>query len=216
MSEEVTARLEAVAARLERVASKLGGGGGGGGDDDDDVPMWVTDYENIVNKEVKSVVESCKKMGIEASGNILMAAYQNTLSLIKRVPNSKKPNNQELQAFLKPGIEAIGQADNMKYKGKNFKKFGDFYKAMYEATMVISWVTMAPPMGLPAQHIEGQVQSTDFNLNRILKNDKSAKTKEFITTLKALNKKVQEYVKEYFKKTGLMYNPKGGSIADAA
>ena len=88
MSDEVTARLEAVAARLERVAAKLGGGGG---DDDDEVPLYVTDYQNIVSKEVNAVVEACKKVGIEECGKLLLTGYNNTLSLVKRVPNSKKP-----------------------------------------------------------------------------------------------------------------------------
>merc|ERR1712130_418197 len=40
-------------------------------------------------------------------------------------------------------------------------------------------------------------------------------TKDWIASLKALNKKICEYVKEYFKSSGLTYNAKGGSLADA-
>jgi len=40
-------------------------------------------------------------------------------------------------------------------------------------------------------------------------------TKAWIASLKALNKKVCEYVKEYFKSSGLTFNPKGASLADA-
>merc|ERR1712207_12326 len=80
---------------------------------------------------------------------------------------------------------------------------------------MISWVTMAPPMGLPKQHVESQNGSCDFNLNRVLKNNKDQDTKDWIKSLKALNKKICEYVKEYFKSSGLTYNAKGGSLADA-
>merc|ERR1719216_690599 len=86
---------------------------------------------------------------------------------------------------------------------------------MYEAIMAISWVTMAPPMGLPKQHVEQQLQAVDFNLNRVLKNDKSAEVKDWIQKMKALQKKLSEYVKEYFKSSGLMWNPKGGALGDA-
>merc|ERR1712048_1378415 len=103
--------------------------------------------------------------------------------------------------------------DNMRYKAKDIKTKGDHYKAMYEAVMMISWVTMAPPMGLPKQHVESQNGSCDFNLNRVLKNNKDQDTKDWIKSLKALNKKICEYVKEYFKSSGLTYNAKGGSLA---
>eukprot|EP01083_Nonionella_stella_P086225 239401_1 len=211
MSDAVVSRLEAVAARLERVASKLGGGGG---DDDDEVPMWVSDYEAIVNKEVKDMVAKSKAIGLETPGDLVLKGYQNTLSLVKRAPNCKKPAPQEMQAFLKPGIEAIGALDNLRYKAKDVKTKGDHYKAFYEAIMVISWVTMAPPAGLPKQHVESQVGSCDFNLNRVLKNNKGEDTKAWIQSVKALNKKVAGYVKEYFKQ-GLIWNPKGTSLSDA-
>merc|ERR1712048_366678 len=48
-----------------------------------------------------------------------------------------------------------------------------------------------------------------------LKNNKDQDTKDWIKSLKALNKKICEYVKEYFKSSGLTYNAKGGSLADA-
>ena len=103
----------------------------------------------------------------------------------------------------------------MRYKGKNTKKYGDHYKAIYDTVLIVSWVTMAPPQGLPHQHCNGQLQSADFNLNRVLKNDKSQEAKDFIKATKAVNKKICEYVKEYFKTSGLTWNPKGGSLSDA-
>ena len=105
MSSEVAARLEAVAARLERVAAKMGGGGGG--DDDDDVPMWVSDYEALVNKEVKAACDAAKKVGIAEAADLLMAGYQNTLSMVKRAPNSKKPTPVQFQTFHSPDIPVL-------------------------------------------------------------------------------------------------------------
>jgi len=214
MSAEVVSRLEAVAARLERVAAKMGGGGGD--DDEESVPLWVSDYDAIVSKEVKNAVDAAKKVGIEEAADCLMAGFQNTLSMVKRAPNSKKPSPQEMTSFLGPGIAAIGKLDNMRYKGKNAKTKGDHYKAMYEAIMMVSWVTMSPPQGLPKQHVEQQAQAVDFNLNRVLKNDKSAETKQWVAAMKALGKRMGEYIKEYFKSSGIIWNPKGGALGDAA
>jgi len=165
---------------------------------------------------VKEACEAAKKVGIAEAADLLMAGYQNTLSMVKRAPNSKKPTPQEMQSFLKPGIDAIGALDTMRYKGKDTKRFGDHYKAMYEAIMAISWVTMSPPNGLPKQHVEQQAQAVDFNLNRVLKNSKTAEIKEWIQKMKAMSKRLSEYVKEYWKSSGLTWNPKGGALSDAA
>jgi len=214
MSEAVTARLEAVAARLESVARKLGGGGGG--DDDDEVPMYVSDYEALVNTQVKEAVAAAKKIGIEEAANYLEQGFQNTLELVRRVPNSKKPNQQELLAFLKPCADAISALENMKYKGKNMKKFKNHYTAMSEAVNALQWVMMAPPNGLPKQHVESQSGSVDFSLNRVTKDNKDDDTKAWKAKMQAMNKKLCEYVKEYFKASGLTYNPKGGALSEAA
>ena len=88
MSAEVTTRLEAVAARLERVAAKLGGGGTG---DDDEVPIYVSDYESIINKEVKELAETCDKIGLEGASEPLLKAYANSIKIVRRIPKSKKP-----------------------------------------------------------------------------------------------------------------------------
>jgi len=74
---------------------------------------------------------------------------------------------------------------------------------------------MAPPMGLPKQHVEQQAQAVDFNLNRVLKNDKSDEVKAWNLKMKAMSKKLSEFVKEYFKSSGLTWNPKGGALSEA-
>jgi len=63
--------------------------------------------------------------------------------------------------------------------------------------------------------VEQQAQAVDFNINRVLKKDKSAEVKEWNLKMKAMSKKLSEFVKEYFKSSGLTWNPKGGSLSDA-
>jgi adenylyl cyclase-associated protein len=165
---------------------------------------------------VKAAVAATKKIGLDDPAGQLDAAYKNTLELIRRVPNSKKPANPELMAFLKPAVDAIGAMDTMRYKGKNTKKFKDHYTAIYEAVMSCSWVTMAPPQGLPKQHVESQSGSVDFSINRVCKSNKDDDTKAWKAAMQAMNKRLCEFVKEYFKSSGLTYNAKGGALSEAA
>jgi len=121
-----------------------------------------------------------------------------------------------LAEFLKPGDTAMSEADRLKNKGiepnsTDLKKFGDHYKASYELIQSIQWVMMVPPAQLPYQHVDAQSGATDFNLNRILKTA-DEKNKAWVRSFQALNKAHKEYVKMYFQKTGLEWNPKGGDL----
>jgi len=215
MTEDVTKRLEAVTARLEKLASKLEKGGSkGGGGDDEEIPQYVLDFESFINKEVAAAIKATQDIGLPDVPDLMKKAFDNVLDLIRRVPKSKKPDDQSLVAFLNPGIEVIKTADTLKVKGKDFKKFGDHYKAFYELVVSVSWVTMVPPTQLPYQHVEAQQGATDFNLNRILKGADD-KTKAWVRSLQALNKAHKEYVSNYFKKTGIEWNSQGGSLDSA-
>lgn len=207
MSKELLDRLETVTQRLERVARKLGGGG-----DEGETPEYVTTYDKIVTTEGAALVSATEalKFPEDIVGQI-KNAFTNIQSLIRRLPNSKKPSPTDLMGFLKPTSSAISETDRIKYRGKNFKKFGNHYKAAYEFVNQFQWVVQAP---LPAKFCASQQDSVDFNLNRVLKDNKDETTKAWIRALKAFAKKQSEYVKEFFK-TGLTWNPKGTDLASS-
>jgi adenylyl cyclase-associated protein len=137
------------------------------------------------------------------------------LDLIKRLPNAKKPEQSALVAFINPTLDAISKIDNLRYHGKELKKWGDHYKACYELVESLRWVLMVPPGGSPLGHCDQQTQAVDFNLNRVQKDAKDDKTKAFVQALKKAGKTQTEFVKENFK-TGLNWNAKGGDLASAA
>jgi adenylyl cyclase-associated protein len=218
---DLVARLESVASRLEKAASRIESGkGGGGGGDDIEAPLYVTEFQAIMNQHVAPAIKAAKELGIPDVPELLQKGYDNVFDLIKRIPSSKKPDQSVLMQFLKPGIDSINTADTLKVKGKDFKTWGDHYKAIYETLSGLSWVTMVPPGQLPFQHMEAQKQATEFNLNRILKDKKDEKSQQFVKKLQAMNKAVTDYVGTHFKKTGIEWNPKGsdfGSVkADSA
>jgi len=221
MSEEVTARLEAVAARLERVAAKLGGGGG----DDDEVPIYVADYEAIINKEVKDLAETIDKIGLEGAKQPMLDAFANSLQLVKRIPKSKKPSVGELNEFLSDG-KAAYEALNAKAepRGKAARKSDRdmemIYTAVREAANSTNWPKYAAPGMTPKQFIAGDCGATSSTkITQLLlkcKDDgKKQKGKDISPKLKALFDKLEEFVKEYFK-TGVDWNPKGVAISEAS
>jgi len=213
MSKELLERLESVTQRLERVARKMGGGGG----DEGGVPEYVTDYDRFMSTEVAQLISATEAMKFpEDISGLVKNGLNNIQSLIRRLPNSKKPQPNDLMAFLKGASGAINEIDRIKYRGKNFKKFGDHYKAMFEFINQLQWVTQDSSMGqLPGKHCQTQSEAVDFNLNRVLKNNKDDCTKNWMKALKAASKKQTEYVNEYFK-TGLTWNPKGTDLSSSS
>jgi adenylyl cyclase-associated protein len=153
-------------------------------------------------------------LGVPDVAPLITQAFNNVVELLKRVPNAKKPDTKELLAFLGSGSDAISKADNLRYRGKDLKKWGDYYKACYEVIVIIQWVTMVPPAGSPLGHCDQQSQACDFNLNRVVKEAKDDKTKVFVAALKKVCKTQTEFVKEHFK-TGITWNPKGESLGNA-
>jgi len=90
---------------------------------------------------------------------------------------------------------------------------------LYDMCTMSSWVLMAPPAGLPATHVQGQIDSTQFHLNRVLKNAKGTERegddKEFVVAVKALGTALHDFVKENFK-TGLEWKAGGVDLLSAS
>jgi len=208
MTDAIVARLEAVTARLERLARKQGGGG----DEEGAVPQYVTDFQSFMKEKVTPVIAAADACGAKAIGPLMTQAYDNIYLIIQATAACKKPSQGDLMSKLAPCVDAINKADQLKLKRS---KTDNHHTAFYETLVALSWVTMAPPHGLPAQHASAQGEATDFHLNRILKKTKdksdAATHKTFVQKLKQLHKAQAEFVKEYFK-TGLTWNPKGGDI----
>ena len=88
---DLLARLEAVTARLEKAAARMGGGGGAGGDDDDETPGYVTELQGIITAQIPKVTKACTDVGLAPAGDLIKTAYDNVLDFVARVPKVKKP-----------------------------------------------------------------------------------------------------------------------------
>mmetsp|Transcript_20807 Transcript_20807/g.33174 ORF Transcript_20807/g.33174 Transcript_20807/m.33174 type:complete len:487 (-) Transcript_20807:229-1689(-) len=225
MSQEVTARLEAVAARLEAVAAKLGRGrGGGGGDDDDDeVPEYVAEYEAFVNGKVKALADALKAIELNDVATNLMSSFQVSLTVVQRAPKSKKPTNDEFKKLVYDPIEQMARAATKKAygrKGYADQKVNDMCKKMEQLIRIPLWVMHSAPAMTPIQHIkdfcQGDVETAIGG--GIRNNSNDAQKKQFQSLLqgfKGMVDELQKFIKNAGFKTGVEWNPKGGSIMDA-
>jgi len=211
MADAVLTRLEAVTARLERLARRQGGGGG---DDDEEMePQYVIDFQSLCDNEVKAMGELAAKCGAPKIIDPLTKGFLNINAVMKALPKCKKPSQSEMMAFLGDAVNAIATGEKLKFKrGKSENHMAAFY----ETVVALSFIQMAPPYGLPLEHVKAQADSADFHLNRVLKKFKESSDAEthkaFVKATKAVHKKLVAIVKENFK-TGLTWNPKGGDLA---
>jgi adenylyl cyclase-associated protein len=85
-----------------------------------------------------------------------------------------------------------------------------------EIVACLSWVLIKPPPQTPAAFCKEAIASCTFWSNKIRKEFKGKDDKQiaFCDTLKAVGDDLVAYVTEYHK-TGLTFNPKGVSLAEA-
>merc|ERR1719336_1030325 len=144
---------------------------------------------------------------------LMTQAFKNVTAFLKASAACKKPQQPDMMAFLADAVGAIGAGEKLKFKRN---KVENHNAAFYELIVGISWVTMAPPYGLPLEHVKAQKDATQFHLNRILKKYKDSaekdKHKVFVKAFNDLNQAQINFVKEYFK-TGLDWNPQGIELA---
>jgi len=200
-------RLEAVAAKLERAAAKMGGGAAV---EEGVTPQYVTDYEEMMKNELEAFCEACTKVPdfykTDDCLNAIRAAFASICDLLKMTTVAKKPSVQDIVTFLAPVSESIKVINKLAGARKN--KAITQYKALCELVMMNTWPTMYPPNGLPAGHCKGQYESADFHYNRILMKEKTDENVVFVKAARALMKKNEELVKENFK-TGVDFVGKG-------
>jgi len=204
--EEQIARLEAVATRLENVALGAGKKSSGGADEvelSEASEDWLAFRKNEVEAALKAIeaLPNYSKKAASPLADTARAAYDEVTDYIVKADSCKKPTPAELQQALAKTIEAIGYYDGLIYSRKS--GMGDWqlhHKAIHAAMDCLTWVSMAPPDGMPKQQCGSGVESCDFNLNKILMKDRSnAPNKAFAQTMKVLGSKMQELVKQHFK-----------------
>jgi len=150
-------------------------------------------------------------------GKYIVETFSGMRYVVVLASKSKQPQDMtELTQYLTPITDPVGKIRTMRLK----RDFDSHQKAIMEMLACVSWVTLRAP-NLPAPFVKECIGSSDFWSNRIRKEFKGKDDEKAMAQLAfcdALKKTLQDlaaYIDEYHK-TGLEFNPKGVSLAEAA
>jgi adenylyl cyclase-associated protein len=149
-------------------------------------------------------------------GKLLVEVFEGMRYVLVLVSRSKQPTDfaQDLQPHVKIVIDAVAKIRGLKLD----RKFDNHMKAMMEMLGCVSWLTCRAPQQLPAPFVKECIGSSEFWSNRIRKEFKGKEAPEQLAYCDNMKKLLQElatFIAEYHT-TGLTFNPKGVSLAEAA
>ena len=176
----------------------------------------VKAYDDFIASSVTSMADACNALGgMETMGDLLKDAWSSIGTIVAIASRAKKPDNvpEELQPLLGKTQESIKQMQALRLD----RKYDDHCKAIMESNAALSWILILPPPQTPAAFVREAAGSTDFWSNRIRKQYKGKDDAQiaFCDALKKLLMDLGTYITEYHK-TGLTWNPRGVSVAEAA
>ena len=164
------------------------------------------------------LADTCDDLEMGDLGKLLTEVFDGMRYIILLASRSKQPADMmDLQAHLKPITDPVTQIRGLRLS----RDFDNHLKAINEMLACVSWVTCRAPTQLPAPFVKECVGSSDFWSNRIRKDFKGKddeRSKLQLTFCDGMKKMLQDlaaYIEEYHK-TGLTFNPKGVSVAEAA
>lgn len=211
--EQVLAKLDAIASRLDRLEAKVGGGGpaapaGGAGAEGGEAPS-VAAFQELVDQHLGQWVELSTKIGgdVAAVAPLAMACVSASKALIAEAAKSKKPSDADLPNILKPLSEAIGAVSAFQSKSRSAKDKNNVF-GIGEGIGIFGWVTVTPAPGPYAAEMVGTAR---FYLDKVLREFKGKDETQTTWTnawIEFLNGLVT-YIKKHHT-TGLSWNPRGG------
>lgn len=176
----------------------------------------VKAFDTFHTQSVYQLADTCDDLNdMGEMGKLLVDCFDGMRYVIVLASRSKKPANiAEVAPHLKPITETVAKIRAVRLK----REFDNHYKAMMEMLACMSWVTCEAPSQLPAPFVKECVGSSEFWSNRIRKEFKGKDAPyqiEFCDNMKKLLNDLAAYITEHHK-TGLTFNPKGVSLAEAA
>lgn len=177
----------------------------------------VKAYDDYVAASVTPLVTACKELGeLEKVGGLLKDAWIGVRVIVVLASRAKMPQGDlpsELQHHLKPIQTALEGIRKLRLD----RKFDWHLKAVMEISACLSWVLIKPPPQTPAAFCKEAIASCEFWSNKIRKEYKGKDEKQitFCDCLKKVGNELVTYITEYHK-TGLTFNPRGVSLAEAA
>lgn len=176
----------------------------------------VKAYDAFLETSVSSMADACNALGgMKDMGQLVKDAWSSIATIIAIASKAKKPADvpAELQPLLGKTQESIKQMQALR-----LDRDYDFHcKAILESNAALSWILIAPPPQTPSAFCKEAASSTEFWSNRIRKQYKGKDDAQiaFCDALKKMLADLVTYIGEYHK-TGLTWNPKGVSVAEAA
>jgi len=213
----LNAKLDALVSAISKVpafADALGGGGGAGAaEDDGSSHPSILAYDELANTHIKAYLEACGKIdGIKNLGELAQTGFDFLRKLLIACVKCKKPSVDQLQKFCAPLIDIGKSGDKLiDNRSTNFPH----QKASFEFLSALGWVFISPT---PIGHVQAQLESGDFYLNKILttfKGDDKDHHRQFVKAIKDTLKEMQPFIKS-FHTTGLFWNAKGQDLAEYA
>lgn len=176
-------------------------------------------FDKMMHGAVYKLADTCDDLeGMGDLGKLLTETFAGMRYVVLLASRSKEPEDMmELQSHLTPITDVVPKIKALRLH----RDYDNHMKAVMEMLTCVSWVTCRAPAQLPAPFVKECVGSSDFWSNRIRKeykgkDDEKAKLQlAFCDGLKQLLNDLAAYIEEYHK-TGLTFNPKGVSVAEAA
>ncbi len=175
-------------------------------------------FDKFMNGAVYKLSDTCDDLEMGELGSLVTEIFGGVRYVILLASKSKSPADlTDLQPFLNPITDVVAKIRALRLH----RDFDNHVKAVNEMIPCVSWVTCRAPAQLPAPFVRECIGASDFWSNRIRKefkgkdDDKSKLQLAFCDGMKKLLDDLAAYIEEYHK-TGLEFNPKGVSVAEAA
>ncbi len=175
-------------------------------------------FDKFMNSSVYKLADTCDDLDMGDLGKFLTDVFGGMRYVVLLATKSKQPDDLiDLQPHLKPISEYVTKIRTLRLS----RDFDNHLKAMNEMLACVSWVTCRAPAQLPAPFVKECIGASDFWSNRIRKDfkgkddDKSQLQLAYCDSMKKLLEDLAAYIDEQHK-TGITFNPKGVSVAEAA
>lgn len=210
------ARLEQVAARLEKIETQISSGAASGASAaSEDVSASVAAFDELSTEYLTGYYTQSEAIGgpvaqqaaefkklIEAHRALLVVASQ-----------SKKPADADFAKLLQPQGTVAQAVSKIAGDNRPSPLFVNL-STVSEAVGAFMWVAMAPT---PVPYIHEMIGASEFHSNKIRRDQKGKDEKQidWVNHFNGFLKAFEAYVKKYHT-TGLTWNPKGGDAMSAA
>jgi adenylyl cyclase-associated protein len=177
----------------------------------------VNAYDAYVKSALVPLALTCDNLGgLANTGKLLLEAWEGVRTVIVLASRSKAPS-EELGIALAPHLIQTQNAVKNIRALRLDRKWDSHAKAIVEMLSCLSWILYRVPKGLPSSVVKESLGSAEFWSNRIRKDYKGKDDTQiaFCDAIKKTITELTDYVEEYHK-TGLTFNARGVSLAEAA